>query len=184
MPKECDLALQNIIPLSKQPFKTQTRIENEDVRWSPQYNMPTTRTNRHRALSLREVELDDLFLILHIVLETCTIEFMHQFTVSFVSHFYILRLTSWIWTSPSTQRLKFESPSNWNSYEGFDLEHCWGVTKHCMMSHGLVSCPNHTNFSVRFHPRNCWELCWEIDVNPSLFTLLQSEMPMDGAISG
>ena len=32
--------------------------------------------------------------------------------------FYILRLTSWIWTNPSIERLKFESPSKWNSYEG------------------------------------------------------------------
>ena len=30
MPFKCDLALQNI-PLSKQPFKTQPQIENEDV---------------------------------------------------------------------------------------------------------------------------------------------------------
>ena len=30
------------------------------------------------------------------------------------------------WTSPSAEMLKFESPSKWNSYEGFNLEH-WGV---------------------------------------------------------
>ena len=63
-----DLALQNI-PLSKQPFKMQPQIENEDVTWSPQYTMPTTRTNKRRALSLQEVELDGRFLILHIVLK-------------------------------------------------------------------------------------------------------------------
>ena len=72
MPFKRDLALQNI-PLSKQPFKTQPQIENEDVTWSPQYNLPATRTNKRRALSLQEVELDGWFLILHIVLETCTI---------------------------------------------------------------------------------------------------------------
>ena len=42
--------------------------------------------------------------------------------MSFVFHFYIPGLTSWIWTNPSTEELKFESPSKWNSYEGFNLE--------------------------------------------------------------
>ena len=65
------LALQNI-PLSKQPSKTQPQIENEDVTWSPWYNMPGTRTNKRQAMSIQEVELDGWFLILHIVLETCT----------------------------------------------------------------------------------------------------------------
>ena len=69
MPFKRDLALQNI-PLSKQPFKMQHQIENEDVTWSPQYNLPATRTNKCRALSLQEGELDGWFLILHIVLET------------------------------------------------------------------------------------------------------------------
>ena len=50
----------------------QPQIENDDFTRSPQYNMPATRTNKRRALSLQEVELDDWFLILHIVLETCT----------------------------------------------------------------------------------------------------------------
>ena len=72
MPINHDLALQNM-PLSKQPFIMQPQIENEDVTWSPQYDMPATRTNKHRALSLQEMDLDDRFLILHIVLETCTI---------------------------------------------------------------------------------------------------------------
>ena len=52
---------------------------------------------------------------------------MHKFNTSFVIHFYILGLMSWIWTSPSTdEELKFESPSKWTSYEGFDLEHWVG----------------------------------------------------------
>ena len=42
---------------------------------------------------------------------------MHKFNVSFVFHFYILRLTSWIWANPSTEILEFENPSKWNSYE-------------------------------------------------------------------
>ena len=44
---------------------------------------------------------------------------------------------------------------------------------------GLVrnSCPDHTKLSVRFEPWSCWGLCWEIDVGPPRFTLLQSEMP-------
>ena len=54
MPFKRVLALQ-IIPLLKQPFKTQPSIENEDVTWSPQYNMPTIRTNKRRALSLQEM---------------------------------------------------------------------------------------------------------------------------------
>ena len=59
------------IYLSKQPFKTQLQIENEDVIWSSQNNLPITRTNKHMALSLQEVELDGWFLIPHIVLEIC-----------------------------------------------------------------------------------------------------------------
>ena len=69
MPFKYDLALQNI-PLSKQPFKTQLQIENEDVIWSPQYKLPTTRINKHRTFSLQEVELDGWLLTLHVVLET------------------------------------------------------------------------------------------------------------------
>ena len=68
---QSDLALQNIIPLSKQPFKTQPRIENEVVTWIPRYHPPATRTNKRWPLSLQEVELDGWFLILHIVLKTC-----------------------------------------------------------------------------------------------------------------
>ena len=71
MPFQRDLALQNI-PLLKQPFTTQPQIENEDITWSPQYNLPTTRTNKRRALLLQEVKLDGWFVILHIVLEICT----------------------------------------------------------------------------------------------------------------
>ena len=101
----------------------QPQIENEDITWSPEYNLPSTRTNNHRVLSLQEVELDDWFLILDIVQKTCTIQFMHKFNMSFVFHFYILGLTSWIWTSLSTEGLKFESPSKWNAHVGFNLEH-------------------------------------------------------------
>ena len=61
MPFKSDLALQNI-PLSRQPFKI----------YLSQYNLPITRTNKCRTLSLQEMELDGRFLILHIVLETCT----------------------------------------------------------------------------------------------------------------
>ena len=49
---------------------------------------------------------------------------MHKFNMSFrVLHFYILGSTSWIWTHPSTEALKLESRSKWNSYEDFDLDH-------------------------------------------------------------
>jgi hypothetical protein len=82
--------------------------------WSPQHNPPTTRINKHRTLSLQEVELDGWFLILHTILKTCTIKSIQKFNMRFVFHFYILRLTPWIWTNPSTERLKLESPSKWN----------------------------------------------------------------------
>ena len=55
------------------PSKRNPKLRNEDVTWNPHYNMPATRTNKCGALSLQEVELDGWFLILHIVLETCTI---------------------------------------------------------------------------------------------------------------
>ena len=112
MPFNHDLALQNI-PLSKRPFKTKPQSEHEDVTWSPRYNLPTTRTNKRRALLLQEVELDGWFLILHIALETCTTLFMPMFYTSFVFHFYVLRLTSWLRTGSSTEKLNFESPSKW-----------------------------------------------------------------------
>jgi hypothetical protein len=57
MPFKCDLALQNT-PLSKQPFKTQPQIENEDIACNPKYIVPDTRTNKHRPLSIQELELD------------------------------------------------------------------------------------------------------------------------------
>ena len=55
-PFKCDFNLQNIPP-SKQPFKTQPQIENEDVTCSPQYNQPVTKTNKRMTLSLQEVVL-------------------------------------------------------------------------------------------------------------------------------
>ena len=119
----CDLALRNI-PLSKQPFKTQPQSENENLPWGHEYNLPDRRSNKCRALSLQEVELESWFLILHIVLETCTLLFMHKFNTSFVLHSYFLGLTSWIWTNPSIEVLKFENPFKWNSYEGFNLDQC------------------------------------------------------------
>ena len=51
-----------------------------------------------------------------------------MFNMNFVFHFYILGLTSWIWSNPSTEQLKFESPSKWISYEAFNLEH-WQCPK-------------------------------------------------------
>ena len=44
VPFKWDLALHDI-PLSKQAFKAQSHIENEDVTWSPQRNLPGTRTS-------------------------------------------------------------------------------------------------------------------------------------------
>ena len=48
----------------------QPRIQSEDITWNPSYILLTTRTNKRKALSLQKVELDDWFLILHIILET------------------------------------------------------------------------------------------------------------------
>ena len=45
------------------------------------------------------------------------------------------------------------------------------------------SCPDHTKIAVRFRPWTCWGLCWEIDVGPPLFILLQPEMSTDGGVS-
>jgi hypothetical protein len=80
--------IQNI-PLSKQSFITRPQIENGDVVWSARYNLPVTTTNKRRALSPQEVELDGGFLTLHIVLETCIIYFMHKFNMSVVFSFFI-----------------------------------------------------------------------------------------------
>ena len=44
----------------------------------------------------------------------------------------------------------------------------------------FIACPDHITISVRFQPLSCWELCWDIDVGPPLFTLLYSEMLLDG----
>ena len=38
------------------------------------------------------------------------------------------------------------------------------------------SWPDHTKLFVQLHPWNCWGLCWEIDVDPPIFTLLESKM--------
>jgi hypothetical protein len=44
----------------KTTLQTQPQIENkDDVTQSPQYNLRTTRTNKCRASSLQEAELDD-----------------------------------------------------------------------------------------------------------------------------
>ena len=49
-----------------------------------------------------------------------------KFNMNVVLHFYILGLMSWIWTNPSTEEFKFESPTKSNSYEDFNLEHSMG----------------------------------------------------------
>ena len=108
--------------LSKQPFKMQPQIENEDLTWSPQYNMPTSRTSKRGTMSLQEVELDGWFYWKHVPHNSCT-----SLIWVLYFHFYILGLTSWIWTSLSTEGLKCENPSKWNSYEDFNLEDCLQV---------------------------------------------------------
>ena len=49
---------------------------------------------------------------------------MHKFTTNVVFHLYVLRLTSWIGSNPLAEGLNCVSPSKWNAYEGFNLEHC------------------------------------------------------------
>ena len=115
MPFKRELALQNI-PVSKPPFKRQPRTENEDITWSPQYNPPATRTNKRRASSLQEVKLDGLFVILHIVLKTCLIQFMHKFNMKFSISF----MYSWIdvldLNRPFNWRAKLWEPSIWKKF--------------------------------------------------------------------
>ena len=83
---------------------------------------------------------------------TCTTWFMHKFNMSFVFHFHILELTSWIWTNPLTEGLKFESPSKWNSFEGFNLEHWHQWSCYCL---GFIRCVGEryrmTNFVLMIH---------------------------------
>ena len=103
----------------KNPPKCNPKLKMKTSPWSPQYNLLTTRINKRRALSRQEVEYDGWFLVFHIVLQTRTIIFMHRFNMSFVFHFYILRLTPGIWTSPSTERLKI--------WEPFKMKLIWGL---------------------------------------------------------
>ena len=46
--------------------------------------------------------------------------------------------------------------------------------------HSLSQTPITPKISIQFQPWNWWGLCWELDVGPPLFTLLQPEMPTDG----
>ena len=117
-----DLALQTI-PLSKQPFKTQPQLESEDVTWSPQYNLSTTRTNKRRALSLQTVELDGWFSNS----SHCTRKHVpHNSCTSWIRVLYFISIFL-------DRRLRFEPTfqlkgwnlktlQKWNSYEAFNLE--------------------------------------------------------------
>ena len=62
---------------------------------------------------------------------------MQKCNTSFVFHFYILGLMFWVETDLSTEGLEFESPSKWNSYEGFNLEHCMQTAQRPPRSHGV-----------------------------------------------
>ena len=114
-----------ILRVSKQPSKMQPQTKNEDITWSPQYNRSATWTNKRRALSLQEVELDGWFLILHIVLEH-----MYHIIHAQVSYeFCISFLYSWIHVLDLNQLFTWRA-ENWEpfSYEGFNLDHClWRV---------------------------------------------------------
>ena len=118
MPFKRGLALQHI-PLSKDPFKTQPRIENEDITWSPQHNPPVTRTNKCRASSLQEVKLDDWFLILHIVPE-------NMYHVIHAQVQYELRI-SFLYSSIDV--LDLNQPFDWRAQvrEPFKMKLIWGL---------------------------------------------------------
>ena len=100
-------------------FKTtQPKIENEDVTWSPQYNMPATRTNKRRALSLQTIELDGWFLILHIYCKH----------VSCNSCTTIIRvLYSFLYSSIDV--LDLNQPFSWRAenWEPFKMKLIWGL---------------------------------------------------------
>ena len=86
-----NLALQNI-RLSKQPFKTQSQFEIKNVTWSLRCNLPATRIDKCRALSLQEVELDSLILNS----PHCTGNMCHVIHAQVSYEFCISYLYSWI----------------------------------------------------------------------------------------
>ena len=64
-------------------------------------------------------------------------------------HFYILGLASWIWTSPLTEGLDFESPSKSNSHESFNLEHwTWGNVQDWSLQ-----CPSNAIWPFKMQPQ-------------------------------
>ena len=103
----------------------QPQIENEDTTWRPWCNLPATRTNKCRASSLQEVELDGWFLILHIVLKhvpynSCT-------SLIWVLYFISIFL-DW--------RLGFTRPFNWIAkiWEPFKMKLIWGLQSWTLIS--------------------------------------------------
>ena len=62
-------ALHTLFGLSKRNPKLKMKASFEDLN----IKLPASRTNKHKALWLQQVELDGSFFILHIVLETYTI---------------------------------------------------------------------------------------------------------------
>ena len=58
---------------------------------------------------------------------------------------------------------------------------CYGTANElCSAAMASYSGPHHTKIIIRFRSWNCWQ----IDVDPVLFTLLQPEMPTDGVWIG
>ena len=74
---------QNNLSKRKTQLKMKTSIEVLNI-------VCHHKTNKCTALSLQEIKLDGWFLILLIVLKTCTISFMHKCHMSFLCRFYIL----------------------------------------------------------------------------------------------
>ena len=108
-------------PLKRDPeLKIKTPLERL------QRHLPVTRINKcSRAFSVQEVGSDgwSQFFTLYwkrVPCNSCTSLIWVLYSISI---FLDWRLGSE--PNPSVEWLKFESPSKWNSYEGFNLEHCW-----------------------------------------------------------
>ena len=101
------------------PFKTQPQIENEVVTWSPQYNLPATRTNKRRALSLQRSRVRWLILIS----SHCIGNMYHIIQAQTQYEFCISFLYSWI------DVLHLNQPSKWSAeiWEPFKMKLIWGL---------------------------------------------------------
>ena len=121
-PSNATLAVQNIYntPLKTTPSERNLKLQNEDVTWSPLYNLSATRTNERWALSLQEVELDAWFLIS----SHCTGNmYSCNSCTSLVWVLYFIYIYSWIDVFDLNQLF------NWRAeiWEPFKMKLIWGL---------------------------------------------------------